>query len=87
MSELNGYSHDNSLIQHLQSAYHLHHSNETALALLCITSGVADGQYINLLDLLDQSAASDIIDHDILTCQFHKQYRFGQKVVQRVKSL
>ena len=50
-----------------QSAYRKHHSTETAILRVCndFLEG-ADDRKVNLLVLLDLSAAFDTIDHDIL---------------------
>ena len=50
-----------------QSAYRKHHSTETAILRVCndLLEG-ADDRNVNLLVLLDLSAAFDTIDHNIL---------------------
>ena len=66
-AQLYAHLQDHQLLPEKQSAYRRHHSTETAVldvmsdVLMAANSGQA-----TLLGLLDQSAAFDVIDHDIL---------------------
>ena len=66
-SQLKDYLMLNNLLPQLQSAYRQHHSTETAmLKVLSDAFLAADSPKVNLLALLDLSAAFDCVDHDIL---------------------
>ena len=58
-----------------QSAYRKHHSTETTILRVCNEG--ADDRKVNLLVLLDLSAAFDTIDHNILIKRF--ECSFGVK--------
>jgi len=65
--ELTSYLEVNGLQPQNQSAYRKHHSTETVM--LQVTANMydaADRGHVSLLVLLDQSAAFDLVDHDIL---------------------
>ena len=65
--QLQNYLTVNNLHELQQSAYHKHHSTETAL--LCVQNDIVqaiDGKKSVILVLLDLSAAFDTIDHSVL---------------------
>jgi len=65
--QLHQYLEVNGLLPRHQSAYHRHHSTETAM--LRVVSDVltaADAQQVTLLGPLDLSAAFDCVDHQLL---------------------
>ena len=72
----------NKLLSDFQSAYHLHHSTETALLKVTndLLSAMNDGK-ISVLVLLDLSAAFDTIDHESLLHRLHNVFGFGETVL------
>ena len=73
---LNHHLEDASLREIFQSAYKKGHSTETALTRIRnnILRAIDDGECVILI-LLDLSAASDAVDHDILITRL--EHRFG----------
>ena len=81
LSQLKNHLELNNLREPLQSAYRQNHSTETAL--LKVMNDIvnnADANNVNLLCLLDLSAAFDTIDHDILMRRLTKTYGIGGTV-------
>ena len=65
--QMNSYLQEYGLLPERQSAYRRHHSTETVvLDVLSDVYAASDSGKITLLGLLDQSAAFDVVDHDIL---------------------
>ena len=76
LAQLESHLSRNNLREVCQSAYRQNHSTETLL--LCVTDSLlckADNRPVSLLTLLDQSAAFDTIDHNILLNRL--SYSFG----------
>ena len=71
----------NDLNEMFQSAYRKHHSTESAILRVCndFLEG-ADDRKVNLLVLLDLSAAFDTIDHNILIKRLESS--FGVKKIE-----
>ena len=80
--QLTEYLTENGLLPELQSAYRAHHSTETAMLkvmgdiLLALDSG-----NLNMLSLLDLSAAFDTVDHDTLLRKLQTSYGFDGIVI------
>ena len=76
---------ENSLLPDLQSAYLVHHSNETALLkvigdiLLALDTG-----NLAMLSLLDLSAAFDTVDHHTLLQRLRTSYGLNGVVIQEL---
>jgi len=70
------------LFDKYQSAYHAAHSTETALLRVHhdITSALDKGSTVALV-MLDQSAAFDVIDHDILCSALNLPSAFQAKLL------
>ena len=65
--QMNSYLQEYGLLPERQSAYRRHHSTETVvLDVLSDVYAASDSGKITLLGLLDQSAAFDVVDHNIL---------------------
>jgi hypothetical protein len=65
--QVSSYLQEYNLLPERQSAYRKHHSTETALLdVLSDVYAASDSGKLTLLGLLDQSAAFDVVDHEIL---------------------
>jgi len=76
--QLYSYLSATDVLPRLQSAYHKHHSTETAVlkVLTDILYAVDDGD-LSVLALLDLSAAFDTVDHDILLTRLKVSFGVG----------
>ena len=80
--ELHQYLADTDLLPRYQSAYHRHHSTETAmLRVLSDVLTAADAQQVTLLGLLDLSAAFDCVDHQLLLQRIRRDFGFTETVL------
>ena len=72
----------NGLFPELQSAYHQHHSTETALLKVKndLLMAMHKGQ-VTLLVLLDLSSAFDTVEHEILVERLRSTIGLGGKVL------
>ena len=83
----NGYLHAHNLFPAKQSAYRKFHSTETALIdILCDVHSAVDACQLMLLALLDQSAAFDVIDHQILLERLQHYFGLSGKVLEWIRS-
>ena len=70
-----------------QSAYRRHHSTETAvLDVMSDILTAADSGQVTLLGLLDQSAAFDVVDHDVLTKRLEHSFGVAGHVLAWIRS-
>ena len=72
LHQLCGHLLANNLSETFQSAYHAHHSTETALLDItnCLLGSADEGQ-VSFLTLLSLSAAFNTMDHSILLTRLH----------------
>ena len=80
LHQLRGHLLANNLSETFHSAYHAHHSTETAL--LDVTNcllGSADEGRVFILTLLDLSAAFETLDHSILLTRLHDMFGISGK--------
>lgn len=87
VTQLDSHMSENSLHEIHQSAYHKYHSTETALVkimndLLC----AMDNSQCTQLILLDQSAAFDTVDQEILLQRFEQSYGITGSALQWLRS-
>ena len=74
--QINNYLQENNLLPLHQSAYRKYHSTETViLDVLSDIYAASDSGKLTLLGLLDQSAAFDVVDHEILLKRL--EFSFG----------
>ena len=86
-TQLNGYLHAHNLLPAKQSAYRKFHSTETTLIdILCDVHSAVDAGQLTLLALLDQSAAFDVIDHQILFERLQHSFGLSGKVLEWIRS-
>ena len=77
LSRVMSYLNNSNLLFTPQSAYHRHHSTETAVTkVYSDILGAADDGKLSLLILLDFSAAFDLVDHSILLKRLESTYGF-----------
>ena len=80
--QLHQYLADNDFLPRYQSAYRGHRSTETAmLRVLSDVLTAADAQQVTLLGLLDLSAASDCVDHQLLLQRLRRDFGFTDTVL------
>jgi hypothetical protein len=86
-NQINSYADNNGLTPKVQSAYRAHHSTETTL--LKVYSDLIDcmdnGKVVFLV-LIDQSAAFDLVDHQLLIERLHKEYGMSGTVLEWCKT-
>ena len=86
-TQLNGYLHAHNLLPAKQSAYRKFHSTETTLIdILCDVHSAVDAGQLTLLALLDQSAAFDVIDHQILFERLRHSFGLSGKALEWIRS-
>ena len=81
--QINVYADTSRLTPSLQSAYRPHHSTETAL--LKVYSDIIDSMdkgKVVFLVLIDQSAAFDLVDHQMLLRRLNKEYGISGTVLE-----
>ena len=83
LSQVSSYMNSHNLYNTCQSAYRPGHSTEAALLKVVndLFLSLSKGN-ISVLALLDFSSAFDTIDHPILVCRLHTDFRFTDAVLQ-----
>jgi len=80
--QLTEYLTKNGLLPELQSAYHAHHSTETAMLKVMGDNLLAlDSGNLAMLSLLDLSVAFDTVDYDTLLRRLQTSYGFDGIVI------
>jgi len=75
------------LLPHLQTAYRIHHTTETAVLKVLMDILYAVNQCdLFVLALLDLSAAFDTVDHDILLTRFKVSFGIGGSALDWLQS-